>query len=221
MHCSTPFKLKIQTFLVITFFLGLVVLWGVPHFTLSLHAKKEKLVGYCCLSFKNSKTSESVAHKHNQYVSHDEVLISIKEKDLTNCKTTKKRKSSHGIASLVFENEPQNKISKMSNCNYQIGNFSVKDGNLSKQTGVEKASKSETNITETTESCQGVDVVLEKGEVNEEVSVEQVRQTAKEIQYCSQTVKSSIGNVNGSEGLVVKGYLNVKPLIFCAVFLRK
>jgi len=159
-------------------------------------------VGYCYLSFKNSKTSsESVAHKHNQYVSQDEVLISIKEKEVTKCKTTKKRKFSHGLAGLVFENEPQNKISKMSDCNYQSGNCSVEDGNLSKQTRVEKASKSETNITDTTGSCQGVDVVFEKGEVNEEVSVEQESPTAIEIKYCSQTVKSSIGNVNGSEGI--------------------
>lgn len=139
------------------------------------HKKKGKLVGYCYLSFKNDKTSESAAPKHNQYVSHDEVLISIKEKEITESKTTKKRKSCHGIAGVVFENEPQNKISKMSNCKYQIGKCSVEGGNLSKQTGVEKASKSETNITDTTESWQGVDVVLEKGEVNEEVFVKPER----------------------------------------------
>lgn len=132
-------------------------------------------MGYCYLSFKNDKTSESAAPKHNQYVSHDEVLITIKEKEITESKTTKKRKSCHGIAGVVFENEPQNKISKMSNCKYQIGKCSVEGGNLSKQTGVEKASKSETNITDTTESWQGVDVVLEKVEVNEEVSVKPER----------------------------------------------
>ena len=87
-------------------------------------------MGYCYLSFKNGKTSESAAPKHNQYVSHDEVLISIKEKEITESKITKKRKSCPGIAGVVFENEPQNKISKKSNCKYQIGKCSLRAGSL-------------------------------------------------------------------------------------------